>query len=372
MDKICVIANGFQEQYIMCVVNAFANEGVEVDFIGSDIYSHYEMPEKVNFLNLRGSHDENVSRSEKIKRLISYYRRIAKYYRKSNVKVVHLQWFRFAFFESLYFYILGKLFGKKNMYTVHNVYAHDKENFKSKVFLWILYRTFTKLFAHTDFIKKRLINEFNIKPEKIKVFKHGLYDTIINDNHNTALNVDRNEVNFLFFGYIAYYKGLHLLLEAFSNMKDVPNITLNVAGKVEGQYANDLEALTNKLKEDSRITFSIGYVPDDEAHKLMSKASVIMLPYIEASQSGVLLMAYTYAKPVIVSRLGGFPDDVVEGKTGYLFEPNNVSDLEKTMRTFVEEWRNGSMHSEYIREYSQEKYSWSKSAQTLIKAYQEQ
>lgn len=368
MDKVCIIANGFQEHYILCVVNAFAKIGKQVDFIGSDIYKDYRIHENVTFLNLRGSHDENVPVMQKNKRLLAYYLRLARYYKKSSVKVVHVQWYRFPFAETIYLKLLAFLFRKKNVYTVHDVYPHSKETVVNKITFWIIYRLHSHLIAHTNFIKQRLINEFGVKPHNVTVIRHGLYDQIVESKEQDVVPVKTDEIKILFFGYIAYYKGLHLLMEAFSKMKDVPNLKLAVGGRVEDAYKEEFDRLREKYS-DSRITYKLGYLPDQDVHNLLTDASVIVLPYLEASQSGVLLMAYTYSKPVIVSRLGGFPDDVENGKTGFLFEPNNAQSLENALRDFVNAWNNGEIHFEYIQKYSKENYSWAKSAHELLVAY---
>jgi starch synthase len=69
------------------------------------------------------------------------------------------------------------------------------------------------------------------------------------------------------------------------------------------------------------------YVPDDKRAELFRQAAVVVLPYIEASQSGVIPIAYTFSKPVVATRVGGLPEMVDHGRTGYLVPPRDEKAL---------------------------------------------
>jgi glycosyltransferase involved in cell wall biosynthesis len=103
---------------------------------------------------------------------------------------------------------------------------------------------------------------------------------------------------------------------------------------------------------------------------LFKASDITVLPYRESSQSGVMFMSYAFGKPVIVPRLGGFPDDVIEGTTGFLFEPGDALSLAKVLR----EAKNGLLGNEQkeqtiIRQFALNNYSWERTAQKLLEAY---
>ena len=76
-----------------------------------------------------------------------------------------------------------------------------------------------------------------------------------------------------------------------------------------------------------RLTMVDEYVPDEELHKYFRACDACVLPYVTATQSGIVLMAYSFGKPVITTRVGGLGEVVEHGKTGLLVEPENAEAL---------------------------------------------
>ena len=121
----------------------------------------------------------------------------------------------------------------------------------------------------------------------------------------------------LFFGYIRRYKRLDLLLEAFRTLANagVINLELVVAGSCD-----DWGAYQQLINDRMRIDARIGMVANKDIPDLVSSCHYLILPYQDATQSGVLSLAYHYNKPVIASDIEAFADDVIPGRTGYVFK----------------------------------------------------
>jgi len=117
-----------------------------------------------------------------------------------------------------------------------------------------------------------------------------------------------------------------------------------------------------------RINIIARHILEEEIELIFKAADLVVLPYTEASQSGVLFMSYAYGKPVIAPALGGFPDDIEIGKTGLLFEPFNAASLSAAIRNYVEHWNSDST---YIKEFAQKNYSWDTSCECLVNIYQQ-
>jgi Glycosyltransferase len=148
-------------------------------------------------------------------------------------------------------------------------------------------------------------------------------------DYGPAKNVlQRNKINFLFFGVIQYYKGLDYLIEAANLLsKEFENFKITVAGKCD-----DFERYRKLIEKPDLFDLSIKTIPNQEIPDLFANADFLVLPYRDVTQSGPLLIAYNYNIPVIASNFAGFREYIQDGKTGYLFEPGNPNALFEVMK----------------------------------------
>jgi glycosyltransferase involved in cell wall biosynthesis len=372
--RISIIANGFQEHYIINLINALANTDIEIDFIGSDIYPENKLDKRINFINLRGAHNENVSVIKKSYRLIQYYFRLTGYLFQTNSRVVHVQWYRFFLLEGIIMSLLARILGKKAIYTAHDVLPHNRDNRFNRIIFWFIYRFQSEIIVHTGFIRERLIKEFGINRKKIHIVKHGVYEVNEHKEVNRAIarahfGYEQTDFVILFFGIITKYKGLTLLLEALEALLDQNQVKLLVAGNLATDFAEEMKKLKARYTS-GNIKMLLRFIRDEEVAYLFNAADATALPYTEASQSGVLFMSYAYGKPVIAPRMGGFPYDVLEGETGYLFETGKVHSLREAIEKMLHEWKNKpESANQNIRDFASSNYSWQQSAIELSEIY---
>ena len=160
----------------------------------------------------------------------------------------------------------------------------------------------------------------------------------------------------LYFGIIRDYKGFDILLNAIAELKDSGlDFHLLAGGECYGSDEKYTQLISN-LGIADYITWHNKYIPDSEVSNYFSAADVVALPYRTASQSGVAQIAYSYDLPVIVTKVGGLPEIVDEGQSGFTIEPENPKELanilEKNLKvgTFLE-------MATYIKKFKQ-KFSW--------------
>ena len=133
----------------------------------------------------------------------------------------------------------------------------------------------------------------------------------------------------MFFGQIKKVKGLEILLYAMSNIVEMfDNVKLIIAGRVWKDDFTNYEILIKKLKLQSHLISHIRYIKNEEVDYYFKASDIVVLPYREIYQSGVLLMAMSYKKPVIVSNIPGMTELISHGKNGLIF--NNRDNLELT------------------------------------------
>ncbi len=183
--------------------------------------------------------------------------------------------------------------------TVHDPVRHPGER-KSKSGLLgnaALVRSAGLIFVHAEALRDEL-EEIARPRAPIIVVPHGV------DPVTPAPLPDRPEV--LFFGRLGHYKGVDVLLDAMTEVwASLPEATLTIAGDGE---LEDHPALA-----DERVTLRREYIADEQVPALFAAARCVVLPYRQASQSGVGSLAKRYGRPLVVSEVGGLPELVADG-----------------------------------------------------------
>jgi glycosyltransferase involved in cell wall biosynthesis len=99
---------------------------------------------------------------------------------------------------------------------------------------------------------------------------------------------------------------------------------------IAGQ-GEDFSRYARMMVHPERFIVHNEFISEDRTAEYFRRACVVVLPYIEASQSGVIPLAYSAAKPVVATTVGGLPEMVEEGRTGYLVAPRDAADLAKAL-----------------------------------------
>lgn len=152
--------------------------------------------------------------------------------------------------------------------------------------------------------------------DKLDVIKLGAH--VPNAKRQRPPEINENENYFLFFGRMDKYKGIIHLLNAFSKIADTTNMKLVIAGR--GTLTEEEQRI---IEEVPNIILIKRYILDGEMIWLFDNCKFTVLPYIEASQSGVLSMSYYFKKPVLVSNLEGLTEFVEDKKTGFIFHSDD-------------------------------------------------
>jgi glycosyltransferase involved in cell wall biosynthesis len=166
----------------------------------------------------------------------------------------------------------------------------------------------------------------------------------------------------LFFGYIRRYKGLHTLLDAMPTILKTMNVRLLVVGEFyddEQKYRRQIDE--NNLRDS--VTVYSDYVPNEDVSRYFSAADVVVLPYISATQSGIVQIAYQFNRPVIATDVGGLAEVVLNEKTGFIVKAESPAEVANAVIRFYEEQR----EPEFVQNVREEKkkYSWDNLVQAI-------
>jgi len=195
---------------------------------------------------------------------------------------------------------------------------------------------------------------------------HPLFDNfgeaLKKDEAKKKLGLDTNSNYALFFGFIRDYKGLDLALQAIgSPVLHNSNIRLLIAGEF---YSDEekYQQLIDELGIRDRIVLKTDFIPDSEVKIYFSACDVVVQPYKTATQSGISQIAYHFNKPMIVTRVGGLPEIVPDGKVGFVVPPVG-EDIAAALKRFYDENLEAQFSSAAKKE--KEKYSWNRMVETI-------
>ena len=332
-------------------------------------------------LNLfeRNFHIMNVlpthyQRKYKFAKGIIYFRSLMKILSialNNRPQIIHFHQIKMPFIELLFY----KIMQLKNIKLI--ITLHDVKPFEYKIispFLRYLYNIVDCIIVHSKKdvdLLEGFISE-NIW-DKIQIIHHGEYaflsKNITKEDARNLLGIDINKKVLLFFGYIRRYKGLDILLKAINILKRKrSDILLIIAGK-EIEPFTGYQKMIDELDIGENIIKKIGYIPINECSLYFSSADVVVLPYREIYQSGVVFLSYGHSRPVMVTNVGAFSEAVEDGKSGFIVEPENPSELAGKIDYIYSSGVNLDEMGRYGFQMAQKKFSWKSSAEKTYNVY---
>jgi glycosyltransferase involved in cell wall biosynthesis len=383
--EVALLTGGGDRPYAYGLTMELISRGVGIDLIGSDDLDFPEFRGKagLNFLNLRGSQKPEASLVSKITRISLFYAKLFRYVIAAKPKIFHILWNnKFQFFDRTLLTLYYRLLGKKIILTVHNVNTSrrdSKDSALNRQTLRFQYRQADHIFVHTQEMKQELSKEYCVNESQVTVIPFGINNSVPNTDLSSIeakerLGLRREDKTILFFGNIAPYKGLEYLVSAYQQIAAKrSDYKLIIAGRPKGfeQYWTEVQ---NKIRADvqkGKIILRKEYIPDEETEVFFKAADVLALPYRYIYQSGVLFLGYSFGLPVLAANVGSLRDEIVEGKTGFVFKPEDPVDLERAIEAYFssELFSNLSARRAEIRDFAMKRNSWTVVGQSTMRTY---
>jgi len=255
----------------------------------------------------------------RLRQPIQQMRTIIKILRQVNdfkPDVIHIQqghlWFNFALpFLRRYPLVL----------TIHDPRHHIGDRGAHNTPQWAYdfgFHRADQIIVHGKQMRMVVVDELGIKNEMVHVIP-----IIVHGDDMVHRHVQEEDHLILFFGRIWEYKGLEYLIRAEPLItSQVPNLKIVIAGTGE-----DFTRYQRMMVHPEKFIVHNEFIPHERVAVLFRQASVVVLPYIDATQSAVIPLAYTFSKPVVATTVGSLPEVVDHGQTGFLVPPRNEKAL---------------------------------------------
>jgi D-inositol-3-phosphate glycosyltransferase len=379
-----LLTGGGDRPYAFGLGTELMSKRVALDVIAGDDLECEEFHKPgVRFLNLRGSQDTRASLVDKMFRVLAYYVKLICYAATARPKLFHILWNnKFQTFDRTLLMLYYKLLGKSTVLTVHNVNIGKRDSKNTSFSRWTLriqYHLADHLFVHTDRMKSELIQEFDVPTARITVIPFGLNnsvpDTVLTPaGARKRLGIRNGQKTILFFGNIAPYKGLEYLIAAFQRLvaRD-DDYFLVIAGRPKNceEYWASLREEIEKEVRNGRVLLRPDYISDEETEIYFKAADVLALPYRYVYQSGVLFLGYRFGLPVLAADVGSLREEVVEGKTGFVFAAEDSVDFARAIETYFASdlFADLDNRRKEIQGYAAKKHSWDIVGQLTLKVY---
>lgn len=241
-----------------------------------------------------------------------------------------------------------------------------------------VYTNFAVLFFLSEPTRQRFLSLFNIPSKCTFTIPPGNETMFLEVAHQMGSGVDlrerygiaSDEPVVLFFGTLTPSKGIPDLFQAFVLVRQRCRARLVVAGfPLKHVNIHDFYDMVAELGIADAVVFDARYIPFEEVGTLMELAQVVVYPYRNATQSASLQVAYTFGRPVIATRVGGLPEVVEDGRSGFLVAPEAPEELATALLTLLSDPQRATQMGAYARHLSETRYSWQSIARQIIDIY---
>jgi glycosyltransferase involved in cell wall biosynthesis len=277
------------------------------------------------------------------------YRRHAR-----EADVLHYQWLPLELLDTLL--LPGK---RPRVFTLHNVRRRGDR--RAKVALTRkLARQMDALVVHSRDAAEQLRERFGADEARIHNIPHGALDYLTRLPEREVPEAGGPVV--LWFGTVRGYKGVDTLLRAF---REVPGAELWIVGKPEIPMAP-----LHELARGMPVRFVERFVPDAELASYLRLATVVALPYRTIDQSGVLFSALAFAKPIVMTAVGGLPEVAEDHGAAKLVPPEHPAALAASINELLADDAARSSLADAAARAAAGPYSWDRIGRQTLDLYE--
>jgi glycosyltransferase involved in cell wall biosynthesis len=356
-------------EYSVCLANAMSKK-CELDFFYSGAYARQRDDSILTLLDPAIGKLEINSYRLRDPRNFSSHRRLARLF--NDYDVIHLQGSNF------WFNINRQVCGNVPIVcTIHDPVQHTGLPLANRLFQSIAQRISVSQAAafivHGQKLRSTLAALHRIPKEAIEVIPHGEFSFYKkmrkpqDGQHTTA----RGGKRVLFFGEVRKNKGLEYLIKAEPLISaEFNDYHITIAGRFKQEAENNLAYYRGLMHNPDRFEIIDRFVANCEVADIFERCDIVVLPYVSASQSGVLPLAYGFGKPVVATEVGSIGEVLHHGRTGLIVPPADERALAAALLELLRDDDCRSTCGRNAQAVADEELSWDNIAERTLAVYQ--
>jgi glycosyltransferase involved in cell wall biosynthesis len=337
-----LIPHDFEANYVLGFAKGLAANGVEFTVVSSDDTELRLIAAGIPQINIRGSIDPARPKWKKALNLARYYAHLFWLIFRDRGFTVHFNGLftnRIILFDGIVLPFWIRLWSERFVYTAHNLLPHDRDN--SRFFFWVyrlIYSLPHDIIAHTNKVADQLSSEFHVRPSKITVISIGLNEEI-EETHlsfreaRKLLELPEGGQIGLFFGKVEPYKGVDRLAEAWGIVK-TPATRLLIAGWCpDTGYAHLVHSAIAKSPRKASIQWREGFVANGLVAVWLRACNVVVMPYRNIYQSGVVFLCLRFGVPIVATDVGSL-SEFIDSESGIIAQTNDPAGIATALDQF--------------------------------------
>jgi glycosyltransferase involved in cell wall biosynthesis len=369
-----IVTGGFEANFTLGFAKGLRDNGLRLLVVSCDETERRLTAAGIANANLRGSLDKNRPWAAKLLNLLRYYWLLVCLLLRHRGATVHFtgvfrnQW---ILWEGIVLNLIFRGLARRYIYTVHNVLPHSRERSYFYVRIYrAIYRVPHVLLVHTERARQQLVAEFGVPRARIELTSIGVNEEIpttelSRSEARSRLSLAEDDQVILFFGKIAEYKGLDLLLDAFDEL-DLPKPRLLIAGEFRDLALRDqIYSQWQRMHRSKEVFFHERHIANDEVEVFVKACDVLSLPYRYIYQSGVVFLGMRFGVPMVTTDVGSLCEFVDED-VGIVASSNDAVGIAGAIEAF---FANPGRFSRARILDGARKFQWAKICRDLVPLY---
>jgi glycosyltransferase involved in cell wall biosynthesis len=282
--------------------------------------------------------------------------------------IVHFQWLPLPFIDVPLVRLVGHI--APTILTVHDStpFQGSATSRVQRIMAGKCPRVVDEVIVHTDETKAKLVDA-SVPQTDISVIPHGVIRHPTTD-HLLTNTSEENTV--MFFGNVKPYKGVDVLIDAVARLpSEVRQKSRVVIAGRPHVSADELKQRARKQGVNDSITWELGVIEHEHVCAYFQESDIVVFPYRHIDQSGALMTALPFGKPVVATEVGGFAEVLTDGVHGRLVPPDNTAALSRALVEVLTDKHLRADMGDAVEELANNTYSWKRIAKMTTDLYQE-